>query len=46
MKIVVIGSGISALIVTKTFLKYSYKVNLIDSEDILDEENVKSEKRG
>ena len=45
MKIAVIGSGISAVIVAKTFLKYNYKVHLIDSEDILDKENVNSEKQ-
>ena len=46
MKIIVITSCISAVILTKTFLKYNYKVYLIDSEEILDEENVKREKRG
>ena len=45
MKIAVIGSGISAVIVAKTFLKYDYKVHLIDSEDILDKENVKNAKQ-
>ena len=29
MKIAVIGSGISAVIVAKTFLKYNYKVHLV-----------------
>ena len=38
MNIVVIGSGISASIVAKTFLEYNYKVYLIDLEDILDTE--------
>ena len=41
MKIAVIGSGISAIIVAKTFLEYNYKVYLIDSENVLDKENVK-----
>ena len=38
MKIAVIRSGISAIIVAKIFLKYNYKVYLIDLEDILDTE--------
>ena len=44
MKIAVIGSGISAVIVAKIFLKNNYKVHLIDSEDILDKENNKKNK--
>tara|TARA_B110000503_G_C7027352_1_gene362470 strand:+ start:218 stop:340 length:123 start_codon:yes stop_codon:yes gene_type:complete len=40
MKIAVIGLSISAIIVIRTFLKYTYKVDLIDSE------NVKKEKHG
>jgi UDP-galactopyranose mutase len=30
MNIVVIGSGISAIIVAKTFLEYNHKVSLVD----------------
>ena len=45
MKVVVIGSGISALIVAKTFLEYNYKVYLIDSENILDEEKSEQKKK-
>ena len=44
MKIAVVESDISAVIVAKTFLEYNYKVDLIDSENILDKENVKNEK--
>ena len=40
MKIAIIGSGISAVIVAKTFLEHDYKVHLIDSENVLDKENV------
>ena len=40
MNIVVIGSGISATIVSKTFLEYNYKVHLIDSGNILDKEKI------
>ena len=41
MKVAIIGSGISAIIVAKTFLKYNYKVYLIDSNNVLDNENIK-----
>ena len=40
MKIAIIGSGISAVIVAKTFLEHDYKVHLIDSENVLDKENI------
>ena len=43
MKIAVIGSGISAIIVAKTFLEYNYKVYLFDSENVLDKENINYE---
>ena len=36
MNIIVIGSGVSAIIVAKTFLEYKHKVSLIDSENYLD----------
>ena len=36
MNVVIIGSGLSAVIVAKTFLEYNYKVFLIDSENALD----------
>ena len=38
MNIIVIGSGVSAIIVAKTFLEYSHNVCLIDSEHYLDKE--------
>lgn len=44
MKIAIIGSGISAIIVAKTFLEYNYKVYLFDSENILDKKDVNHEK--
>ena len=44
MKIAVIGSGISAVIVVKIFLKNNHIVHLIDLEDILDKENDKKNK--
>ena len=45
MKIAIIGSGISAVIVAKTFLEHNYKVHLIDSENVLDRENVEQKKQ-
>lgn len=39
MNIVVIGSGISAIIVSKTFLEYKHKVSLIDSDHYLKKKN-------
>ena len=41
MKIAIIGSGISAVIVAKTFLEHNYKVHLIDSENVLDRKKLK-----
>jgi NADH dehydrogenase FAD-containing subunit len=41
MKVVVIGSGISAIIVAKTFLENNYKVYLIDPGNILDNPKIK-----
>jgi len=35
MNILVIGSGISAIIVAKTFLEHKHKVSLIDSDNYL-----------
>ena len=45
MNIVVIGSGISATIVSKTFLEYNYKVHLIDSGNILDKEKIEPKRK-
>jgi len=45
MKIAIIGSGISAVIVAKTFLEHNYKVHLIDSENVLDRENVEQKQQ-
>ncbi len=45
MNIVIIGSGISAVIVAKTFLEYKYKVYLIDSGNVLDKETKKNKKQ-
>lgn len=36
MKVLIIGSGISAILVAKTFLEYDYKVYLVDSENYSD----------
>lgn len=44
MNIVVIGSGISAIIVAKTFLEYKYKVSLIDSDHYQNKEAVERKK--
>ena len=41
MNVLVIGSGISAINVAKTFLEYNYKVYLIDSENVLDKIPIK-----
>ncbi len=41
MNILVIGSGVSAIIVAKTFLEYKHKVSLIDPENYLDKEKNK-----
>ena len=38
MNVAVIGSGISAIIVAKTFLEYNHKVYLFDSDNIQNEE--------
>ena len=40
MNVAIIGSGISAIIVAKTFLEYNHKVYLFDSENILKKEKV------
>ena len=40
MNVAVIGSGISAIIVAKTFLEYNHKVYLFDSENILKKKKV------
>ena len=40
MNIVIIGSGVSAIMVAKTFLEYNYKVFLIDSENALDKDEI------
>ena len=45
MNVVIIGSGISAVIVAKTFLEYKYKVYLIDSGNVLDKETKKNKKQ-
>jgi len=45
MKIAIIGSGISAVIVAKTFLEHNYKVHLIDSENVLDRENIEQKQQ-
>ena len=37
MNVAVIGSGISAIIVAKTFLEYNHKVYLFDSDNIQNE---------
>ena len=39
MNILVIGSGISAIIVAKTFLEHKHKVSLIDSDNYLKKKN-------
>jgi hypothetical protein len=40
MRVVIIGSGVSAVIVAKTFLEYNYKVFLIDSENALNKDQI------
>ena len=40
MNVVIIGSGVSAIIVAKTFLEYDYKVFLIDSENASDKDEI------
>ena len=40
MNVVIIGSGISAIMAAKTFLEYNYKVFLIDSENALDKDKI------
>jgi len=45
MNIVVIGSGISASIVAKTFLEHNHKVHLIDAGNILDNEKIELKKK-
>jgi len=40
MNVVIIGSGVSAIMAAKTFLEYNYKVFLIDSENALDKEKI------
>ena len=45
MKVAIIGSGISATIVAKTFLEYNYKVYLIDSGNVLGKERIDNKKQ-
>ena len=45
MNIAIIGSGVSAVIVAKTFLEYNYKVYLIDSGNVLEKENIENIKQ-
>ncbi len=45
MNIVVIGSGISAIIVAKTFLEYNYKVSLVDNDHYQNKEAVEYKKK-
>jgi hypothetical protein len=45
MNIVVIGSGISAIIVAKTFLEYNYKVSLVDTDHYQNKEAVEHKKK-
>ena len=44
MNIIVIGSGVSAIIVAKTFLEHKHKVCLIDSNHYLDKEKISYKK--
>ena len=44
MNVLVIGSGISAINVAKTFLEYNYKVYLVDSENVLDKKSAKTKR--
>jgi NADH dehydrogenase FAD-containing subunit len=45
MHVVIIGSGISAIIVAKTFLEYNHKVSLIDSNHYQNKEAVKKKNK-
>ena len=45
MNIAIIGSGVSAVIVAKTFLEYNYMVYLIDSGTVLEKENIENIKQ-
>ena len=44
MNVLIIGSGISAINVAKTFLEYNHKVYLIDSGNVLEKESIKNKR--